>query len=577
MTKEADIRKVARIYALLNAAKYNGKADIKAVIGQIFGRHDELCDQKALVGRLVAEEVKIVNQLSPQAQQSELDALPAEFKEGKKVEEKKELAPLPNDTTPIVMRLAPFPSGPLHIGNARMVILNDYYVKRYNGRLLLVFDDTIGSEEKVIVPDAYDMIIESLEYLGVKYDKVIYKSDRIGFSYEYCKKAIEKGIAYICTCPAQEWREHYKEKERTCPHRSQSVEVNLEAWDKMLEGFYDEGHAVARLKIGMDFKNPAVRDPVMMRIAKRSHPRVGMKYIVWPLLEFSWAIDDHLLGITHILRGKDLFKEDIIEKWVWEKFGWPELPITHYGLIQFQGLKLSKTYSRQMIEQGSYRGWDDPRTWSIQALIKRGIEPEALRDAILSLGLSLVDINYSPLDLYARNKKLIDSAADRFFYVPEPVALSIQEIPVAHLTAYPQVHPEHPERGTRKIPLPISDNSASVFIAASDLKALKVNSIVRLKDLCNIELIKKTTSSIAKFHSKDIDEARELKVPIIQWVPADNNVKIKVLMPDGQVQTGLGEPNCKQLHLNQVIQFERVGLGKVNQTTPELLVFYAHK
>ena len=558
-----DLREIARAYALINARKYDGQANIKAVIGQIFGNHPEYRDpdKREKVSRIVKEIVKEINRMSLEAIKTEIAKLPPEFQEPRKPEEKKELDPLPNDDQPIIMRLAPFPSGPLHIGNARMVILNDYYVKRYKGKLLLVFDDTIGSEEKVIVRDAYDMIVESLDYLGVKYHDILYKSDRIEHTYVWCKKAIEQGIAYICTCPAQEWRDNFKLKERVCPHRDHTIKTNIEKWESMLNGDYDEGQAVARLKTGMDTKDPAIRDPVMMRIAKRPHPRVGTKYIVWPLLEFSWAVDDHLLGITHILRGKDLVKEDIIERWVWKQFDWPLIEILHHGLITFKGLKLSKTQARKNIEKGIYKDWNDPRTWSIQSLIKRGIKPKAIREAILSLGLSLVDIEYDPQNLYAINKKIIDLQSPRYFLVTEPVTFFIKNLPGSKMEAHPLIHPEHPEQGTRTISLPISQGQAEIFISDSDAKMIQTNTIVRLKDLCNVRILKKNRSIHSEFYSKDMD--RSLKAPIIQWVPVTDNVIIFLLMPDGKEIHCRSEPEFENVKLEQTVQFERVGFGKM--------------
>ncbi|NVM55447.1 MAG: glutamate--tRNA ligase [Candidatus Helarchaeota archaeon] len=577
MSKE--LKEIAKAYALLNAKKYDGKANAKAVLGQILGNYPEYRDpeKRKIAGQVVGIIIKEIDKMSLEAIDAEIATLPPEFQAQKKPVEKKELPPLHNADHSIIMRLAPFPSGPLHIGNARMVILNDYYVKRYKGKLLLVFDDTIGSEEKSIVPDAYDMIVESLDYLGVKYHKKIYKSDRIDKTYSWCKKAIEQDIAYVCTCPAQEWRDTYKLNKRPCPHREQAIETNLNEWEKMLNGDYEERQAVVRLKIGMDHKDPAMRDPVMMRIAKRSHPRVGTKYIVWPLLEFSWAIDDHLLGITHILRGKDLIKEDNIERWVWEQFNWPILEILHYGLITFGDLKLSKSYSRRMIESGVYRGWDDPRTWSIQSLIKRGTKPDAIREAIMSLSLSMVDIEYDPLNLYAINKKYIDPIAPRYFFVPNPQLLFIRELPHPEMAAHPLIHPEQPEKGKRTIALPISQGTAEVFISDSDVNSLQIGSIVRLKDLCNIKILEKNGSIKAEFSSKAMEDARQINAPIIQWVPHTDNVKIQVLMPNGTLIKGMGESACKNLKVDQIIQFERFGFGKVNQTSPDIVIFFAHK
>ncbi len=572
-----NLNELIRAFALLNAAKYNGKASVKAVLGQIFGKYPEYRKNPMEVRRLTEEIINKLNNLTLDEIKEEIKKLPPELKEEKKYEEKKELPPLPKINRQVVMRLAPFPSGPLHIGNARMVILNDYYVKRYKGKLILVYDDTIGSEEKQIVPEAYDMIIEGLDWLDVKYHEIIYKSDRIEKTYEYCRTALEKNLAYVCTCDAKDWREQYKIKARPCPHRNQVRELNLEEWDKMLDGAYEEQEAVVRLKIGMDNPNPAVRDPVIMRISKRPHPRVGTKYSIWPLLEFSWAIDDHLLGITHILRGKDLVKEDYIEQWIWEQFGWPVINFIHYGLIKFKGLKLSKTQSRMNIELKKYIGWDDPRTWSLQSLMKRGIQPATIREAILSLGLSKTDIEYSPLALYAINKKLIDPIASRYFFTPNPLKLVILNIPFSEIYANPLVHPEHPEKGKRTIPLPISDGVAEVYIPGDEGKLLKPGQILRLKDLFNITILNKQGYIEAEFKSKALEDARKINAPIIQWVPLTDCIKIQMLMPDGTLIDGFGEPSCRELKIGQVIQFERVGFVRVNQLKPSILVYFAHK
>lgn len=569
------LEETIRAYALLNAAKYKGKANPNAVLGQVFQVCPEAKANPNEVKKLTETIVAKINVLSLDEIKVEISKLPAKYLEQKKPEEAKELPPLPNVGKQVVMRMAPYPSGPLHIGNSRMVILNDAYVKRYKGKLLLVFDDTIGSEEKVVVPEAYDMIIEGLEWLDVKYQQKIYKSDRISLSYEYCKKAIEKGIAYVCTCPADVFKT-LKMEQRACPHRDQPVETNLDEWEKMLGGVYEEHQAVARLKVGMDDPNPAVRDPVMMRISHHVHPRVGSKYSVWPLLEFSWAVDDHLLGITHILRGKDLVKEDYIEQWVWKQFGWPLIDFMHYGLIKFKGLKLSKTQTRMNIESGTYRGWQDPRTWTLQSLMRRGIAPETLKEAMLSLGMSLVDIEYSPSALYAINKRIIDPVALRYFFVPNPLKVSIKNIPYTKLEAHPMAHPDQPDKGTRTVPLPITKGSAELFIPKADGESLEVGAVIRLKDLFNIKILKKEDPLKAEFHSKTIEDARGLKAPIVQWAPSQPLVPIQLLMPDGTLTEGFGEPACRELKMDQLLQFERVGFGKVNQLDPVILVYFAH-
>ena len=180
------------------------------------------------------------------------------------------------------MRLAPYPSGALHIGNARMVILNSEYAKRYGGDLILFFDDTIGSPKsmrnspkaKYVLPEAYKLIEDGLKWLNVDYSKVHYKSDRLDIYYQYCKTLIEDNIAYVCFCDASDFRDKYKKQKKDCPHRNQSIPLNLKEWDKIRTGKYHEMEAVVRLKTGMDQKDPALRDQIIMRISEAEHPRV---------------------------------------------------------------------------------------------------------------------------------------------------------------------------------------------------------------------------------------------------------------------------------------------------------------
>src|SRR4030042_5828715 len=128
----------------------------------------------------------------------------------------------------------------------------------------------------------------------------------------------------------------------------------------------------------MHAKNPAIRDHIIMRISEAPHPRIGTKCRVWPILDFSWGIDDHLIGVTHILRGLDLQKEGEVERMIWKMMGWPDREMILYGRLNFSSeYKLSKTYQRQKIQEGEFVGWEDPRTWSMQSLAKRGIQPAA--------------------------------------------------------------------------------------------------------------------------------------------------------------------------------------------------------
>lgn len=569
---------------LENAVTYEGTANLKAVMGKILGTRKDLRPRAREVKELVAKHVAAVNAMAPADQEARLRELnPEAFVEEDRGPEEKVLEELPHVDRHdrVVMRLAPYPSGALHIGNARMIVLNDYYTKRYHGHLILAYDDTIGAPKskmdqpgaKFVIPEAYDLIREGLEWLGVEWHETVYKSDRVPLYHEYCRRLLEEHEAYVCTCPGKTFKTQYKDPGKPCPHRTKIVEENLDDWEKMLGGSFAEREAVVRLKSGMDQPDPAVRDQILMRISDAEHPRVGTRYRVWPMLEFSWGIDDHELGITHIIRGADLVKEDFIEAYLWDHFHWPKAEFLHYGRIRFENIQLSKTKARVNIQEGVYEDWTDPRTWSLQSLAKRGIQPEALYETLYEMGLSMSGVKFPINALYAKNQKIIDPVSPRYFFVANPIPLQVSGVPDDRLVARPLVLPSDESRGHREIPVRPEDGTLNVLVTRRDARKLQAGAMVRLKDLFNASITGTSATSLeGTFHSVPLD--RDLDLRIIHWVPAGDNLAVEVTKPDGQVVQGPGERNLSGVPAGQVLQFERYGFARLVEKTPEKLRFY---
>jgi len=579
-----EIKKLIWIFGLTNAVKFGGKPNLKAIMGKLMSQKPELRTQINDIKPMLNETIVEISKLTIDEQKEKLLELdPTALEKKDTSQDLRELPDLPNTQNydQIVMRLAPYPSGALHIGNARMVILNSEYVKRYNGKLILFFDDTIGSPKsmrnspkaKYVLPNAYQLITDGLKWLDVNYSEVYYKSDRLEIYYEYCEKLIQDDIAYVCFCSATEFRDRYKKQKEHCPHRNQSVSTNLQEWNNMKTGKYHETDVVVRLKTGMDQKDPALRDQIIMRISEAEHPRVGNKYLAWPMLEFSWAIDDHLIGATHILRGIDLVKEDVIEEFIWDHFNWKKGEFLHYGRIKFSNMKLSKTQSRNNIIQGIFDGWDDPRTWSLQSLEKRGIRAEALKKTLLELGMSTTGIIFDESWLYSKNKDIIDGLSNRYFYVEEPINIEIENVPISECVAEPLLLPSNPEKGKRKIKVVTKDNRLKVLIAHSDANKLRKGQILRLKDLINIQILSIDLNKNlinSNFHSFELN--REFS--IIQWVSKEENVKVSIIKPDGTISKGNGEVNLVNIPLNKTIQFERFGFVNPIKWEENVLICY---
>jgi glutamyl-tRNA synthetase len=393
-------------WALKNAVEHGGKASAGAVVNKVMGEAKEKPDIKAL-GKEIAAVVADVNAMPVDEQQKKLLAMWPEALE-KKEETQKELPELPGAVQGrVVLRMAPNVNGPMHIGHSRGLILNDEYAKRYAGRLILRFDDT-DPDVKKPVPEAYQWHINDCEWLGVKVDSVSYASDRIPIYYKFAEKLIEAGGAYACSC-AQEAAQKARRCGAACEHREQPATKSLAEWKAMLAGKYEKGQMVLKMKTDMCHPNPAVRDWVGFRIVRENHPRVGDKYRVWPMLDFSSAIDDHELGVTHILRGKELATSTLRQKYVYERLGWRYPEVKYWGRVAIHEFgKISKTDIARAIKEGKYRGWDEPRLPTLMGLRARGIRPEAIRRFWLSLGFTERDISASMAILESLNRKLAE-------------------------------------------------------------------------------------------------------------------------------------------------------------------------
>ena len=550
-----DLSKEIRAYALKNAIEF-GAADAGRIMPKLFqhGLSKENIKDIMLQIKAIVDEV---NKLSTDERTKQFEEFKQYAKE--KIEEKHGLPELENASQKMVFRLAPYPSGALHLGNAKTYLLNALYAEKYKAKLLLVMDDTIGSEEKQIAPDSYKLIEDAFAWLGVNYAKpVIYKSDRLKIYYEFAEKLIAKGKAYVCHCPAELLRKNRAEG-KECGCRQFPVADQKKRWKEMFKA--KEGAAVLRIKTDMLHPNPAFRDRVLFKVSDREHPRVKKKFRVWPTLEMSWAIDDHELGITHVLRGNDLMIESDMEKYIWDIFGWKHAILIHTGLVRIEGMgaKISKSKAQKEVQSGEFTGWDDPRTWSVQSLARRGFKPESIRAFVEEIGLNRQDITVPIESLYAINRKLIDPIASRFTFIDQPVQLQIPNSPLFSEVEVP-IHPDKPEK--RKIKI----DPAHIFISTNDANQLAGQEI-RLLHLYNIQLEKDGKAAFTSAINKNI--------PRITWV--SYGLKAKVLKEDGKWIEGFADEGIWDLKPGTVVQFERFGFVRFDQLKDNVYEFwFAH-
>jgi glutamyl-tRNA synthetase len=247
--------------------------------------------------------------------------------------------------------------------------------------------------------------------------------------------------------------------------------------------------------------------------------------------------------------------------------------------LKITGAFLSKSKIVQGIKDGIYAGYDDPRLGTFAALRKRGITPEAIRKMIIDVGPKPNDVTLSWENLYAYNRKILDAASNRYFFVPEPVELRVLQLPKAFQAKLP-LHPDKPELGFREYTVTPQgeDKAASFWVSGRDAEALEPDKVVRLMELFNVKVGCKTPSGVtAIFTSESYEDVRKIKAQLIQWIPNGEEFECAVVMPDASVTKGFAESACKKLKPNAIIQFERFGFTRVDETNQRLVTYYAHK
>jgi len=549
-------------YALDNAIRHEGKAVQGAVLSGLFAEGLE----KSQVKEFLPKISQVIQEISKMSLQEQKDL----FKEYESLLSKREiregLPPLPNAVKgKVVMRFAPFPSGPLHIGNTRQLVLNSAYVEEYKGKLLLVIDDTIGSEAKPIEPEAYKLIEDGVMSLSIPFEGPIYKSDRMEEYYKYAKKLLDKDLLYVCDCDRDTMRK-LREEGIECSCRAYPVDIQKKRWEELFKA--KEGEMCARIKTNMQDPDPAFRDRVMFRVSDRPHPRIKTKYRVYPLLDFSWAIDDHLLGITHILRGIDLVMETKVERFIWDLFGWKHPEVIHTGFFEIEGIKLSKSKGASEVRSGKYSGWNDPRTWSLQSLHDRGIQADSIKEFIINMSATKTNTKVPVESLYAINRKNLNDVK-RYFFVEKPQKISVKNAP--HLTAKLPFHPDG-TKGYREY-----ETSEELYISESDFKSFS-NKNYRCMHLFNFKTEKNDKGKLSHtFISEEPD--KKLACSFLHWLPGNtDNITIEVRMPDNTIITGLGEPALTKLKIGSIVQFERFGFVRLHKRFDDKLEFwFAHK
>ena len=376
-------------------------------------------------------------------------------------------------------RFPPEPNGYLHIGSAKAIWINAYTAKKYNGLFNLRYDDTNPEKED----DEYvQSILEDLTWLGaVPNGGIFYGSDYFDQCYEFALKLIRNGDAYVCDLTADEMREYrgtLTEPGRESPYRNRSVEENLDLFERMKNGEFEDGSRTLRAKIDMASPNMNLRDPAIYRIVHASHHRQGNKWCIYPLYDFAHPIQDALEGITHSLCSIEFENHRPLYEWVIDHVGFEKKPKQReFARLNMTYTVMSKRYLRRLVEEKSVDGWDDPRLPTLCALRRKGYTPASIIEFVSRAGVSkaysLVDIEL--LEHCIRSE--LNKTANRKIAVLNPVKVTVTNYPEDKLEYFEVPNnPEQPEKGMRKLPF-----TRELYIERDDFAEVPPPKFHRLK------------------------------------------------------------------------------------------------
>jgi len=509
-------------------------------------------------------------------------------------------------------RFPPEPNGYLHIGHAKSICLNFGLGEKYGAPVNLRFDDTNPEKED---PEFIDAIKRDIAWLGFKWDKELYASDYFDQLYQWAVKLIKEGKAYVDDQPQEvinAQRKSPTEPGIESPYRNRSVEENLELFERMKNGEFEEGSRVLRAKIDMNSPNMHMRDPIMYRIKKTPHHRTGERWKIYPTYDWTHGQSDYIEQVSHSLCTLEFLPHRELYDWFLDQIyeeGKVRPKQREFARLNLSYTVMSKRKLGRLVEEGYVRGWDDPRMPTISGLRRRGYTPESIRDFSDRVGVAKRDnlIDIALLEFSVRDH--LNKVAPRRMAVLNPVKLIIDNYPEGQTEMLrAENNPEDPSAGYREVPF-----SKVLYIEREDFKEqanrkffrLTLGKEVRLKNAYIIKgeyVVKDDEGNIVEIHAtydpksksgSGTPESQRKVKGTLHWVSAAHAVPLEVRLydrlftveqpdadpekdftefinPDSlKVIRAFGEPSLENVKPGEKYQFQRLGYFAVDPDTEE--------
>ncbi|MEA2013767.1 MAG: glutamine--tRNA ligase/YqeY domain fusion protein [Thermodesulfobacteriota bacterium] len=468
----------------------------------------------------------------------------------------------------IATRFPPEPNGYIHIGHAKSICLNFGIAAQYGGTCNLRLDDTDPSGESF---EYVESIINDIHWLGFDWkEHIYYASDYFEQLYQFAVQLIKKGNAYICDLNADEIREYrgtFTEPGTESPYRNRSVDENLDLFERMRAGEFEDGAHVLRARIDMSSPNIVMRDPVIYRIKKEDHYRTGNKWGIYPMYDFAHCLSDAIEGITYSICTLEFENNRPLYDWIVEQLIEDNRPRQiEFARLNVSYAVVSKRVLIELVEKNLVTGWDDPRMPTIAGMRRRGYTPGAIRNFCTQIGVAKNDnlIDMALLEHCVRED--LNEQAPRAMGVLRPLRVVIDNYPEGEVEELEFAnHPQNPDMGTRRVPF-----SRVLYIERDDFnedppgkyKRLAAGREVRLRNAYLIKyerMVKDEKGEIVELHCTYDPETRNAPPPdgrkvkgVIHWVSADHCIPVEVRLYDRlfQVRDPAGEGEEFTTYLN---------------------------
>ena len=459
----------------------------------------------------------------------------------------------------ICTRFPPEPNGYLHIGHAKSILLNYGLSQEYNGKFNLRFDDTNPTKEKI---EFVESIQADVKWLGADWeDRLFFASNYFDQMYEAAIKLIKKGKAFVCDLTAEQIREYrgtLTEPGKNSPYRDRSVEENLDLFERMKNGEFEDGTKVLRAKIDMASPNINMRDPVIYRVAHMTHHNTGDKWCIYPMYDFAHPIEDASEGVTHSICTLEFEDHRPLYDWVVRELEYPYPPKQiEFAKLYLTNVVTGKRYIKRLVEEGIVDGWDDPRLVSIAALRRRGFTPESIKMFVELCGVSKANssVDYAMLEYCIREDLKLKRS--RVMAILDPLKLIIDNYPEGQIEELEAPNNmENDTLGTRKVPF-----GKELYIEREDFmveppkkyKRLYPGNEVRLMNAYFVTCVSYDTDeagNVTAVHctydpaSKGGNSPDGRKVKgTIHWVSAQDNVQAEVRLYENIIDEEKGVYN----------------------------------